>query len=103
MMMGDGKPTLWKCTYPNYVEGKINFLEQKVLAEGPVNTQVGLSTENNFRKFAEEHKHLMPDGQLDKTWFNKRTQRNKGCYWNLSSLIIPIKDSKDYYRVAFFS
>lgn len=101
--MGDGKPKLWKCIYPHYVEGKINFLEQQMLAEGAVNNQVGLSTEKQFREFAEKNLELMPDADYTKAWFKKDSSRAHGCYWNESVLIIPIPYSHNYYAVRFFS
>ena len=104
MQMGDGKPKLWKCVYPAYVEGKINFMDQKILAEGTVNSQVGLSTEKQFRELAEKHlENLMPDADYKKAWFKKDSIRASGCYWNTSVLIIPISNSHNYYAVRFFS
>jgi len=103
MQMGDGKPNLFKCTYPNYVEGKINFCDQQCLAEGKPNSQIGKSTEQHFREFAQANLALMPDGNFQKAWFKKGSIRANGCYWNTSVLIIPIPNTPNYYYVGFFS
>jgi hypothetical protein len=100
MMMGNGKPKLWKCEYDP--PGSV-MLKMDKLAEGERVDKIGISTEQKFREFAEANKHLMSDVDLSAARFKKDECRAKGCYWNLSVLIIPIAGSKNYYRVAYFS
>jgi hypothetical protein len=103
MQQGDNKPLLWKCVYPNYQEGKINFCDQKLLATGISINQVGLSTEKRFRELAEKNLALIPEAAYNKAWFKQDSIRASGCYWNKSVLIIPIENSRNYYQVSFFS
>ena len=104
MQQGDNKPRLFKCSYPNYIEGKINFCDQQLLATGETLTkQFGMSTEKGFRNFAEINLSLMPEAAYNKAWFKQDSIRASGCYWNKSVLIVPIENSRNYYMVSFFS
>lgn len=101
--MARKEPILFACVYDDYEEDKINFLNVKVLVKSPSVALKNLSTEKVFRDFAEKHKNLMKDVDFSKAWFRKDSNRASGLYWNLSRLIIPVIDSHDYFKVAYYS
>ena len=106
-MQGDGLPKLF---WVKYLESnrpsnkdRIPIVDKlEVLVRGP-KTRKKDSVEAFFRKFLEEHKNIIPDADLSKTRFNKREIRANGGYWNTSVLVIPIKNSENYYKISYFS
>ncbi len=99
----EDKMRLFRCFYKNYVEGKINSQDIELLVEEDFSLSVGYSIEKAFREFASRHNQLLTNANLGKAWFNKDNYSWKGLYRNVSSLIIPVKDSHDYFKVGFYS
>lgn len=96
-------PKLFYCEY-DPSNDRIMIKEDKIAEmENFPNKTIGQTTENLFRQFMNDIKGLMQNVQLARAWFNKKEVRANGLYWNTSVLIIPIAQSKNYYRISYYS
>jgi len=92
------------CHYENPNEKrdlkKIELCRQDKILEVPTK---GGSLEKQWLKLAMSGACEMPGADFKNAWFRKDIQNWGGLYRNLSRLIIPIPNSKNYYKVSFFS